>query len=131
MIEFYVEIRAAHIGVALTSGGYLLLRGLAMLAGARWALAAPLAWLGWTIDSVLLTAALMLMTIVLQYPFADAWLTVKLLLFVVYVALGIAAFRGRSRPRVRLGCWLAALAVFGFIYSVARAHDPLGLLADL
>ena len=36
------------------------MRGIAMLAGARWQMAAPLRYLSYTIDTVLLTAALML-----------------------------------------------------------------------
>lgn len=39
--------------------------------------------LSWTIDTTLLSAALMLMTIVRQYPFVHGWLTVKVLLLVV------------------------------------------------
>ena len=73
----------------------------------------------------------MLMTVVQQYPFVHTWLTVKVLLLVVYIGLGIFAFRTRRGRAVRLGAWLAALAVFGFIVSVARAHDPLGVLSDL
>lgn len=131
MFEYYVEIRLVHISAALASGGLFLLRGLALYSGFSWARTAPLRYLSYTIDTVLLTAALMLMTIVGQYPFADAWLTVKVLAVVVYIALGIVAFRtGRSRP---LGwvAWIAALAVFGFIYTVARAHHPLGFAVEL
>ena len=131
MIEFYAEIRAAHIGAAFASGGLFFLRGLALNAGTGWARAAPLRYLSWTIDTVLLTAALMLTTIVGQYPFADAWLTVKTLLLALYIGLGFAAFRKARTRRARLAFWLAALAVFGFIVSVARAHDPRGLLGDL
>lgn len=131
MIEFYPEIRLVHITAALASGGFFLLRGLALLAGAQWALAAPLRYLSYTIDTVLLTAALMLMTIVQQYPFVDAWLTVKVLLLVVYIGLGFVAFwKGRTRA-VRLGCWLAAITVYAFIFSVARTHDPLGFFSAL
>ena len=126
MIEFYPEVRLVHIIAVLASGGLFLMRGLAFFAGARWAMAAPLRYLSYTIDTVLLTAALMLTTIVRQYPFVDAWLTVKVVLLIVYIVLGILAFwKGRTRA-VRIGCWLAALAVYAFIYSVARAHDPLG-----
>jgi uncharacterized membrane protein SirB2 len=78
---------------------------------------------------VLLTAALMLMTIVQQYPFVDAWLTVKVILLVVYITLGLIAFRSsRSLPE-RFGAFLSALCVYGFIISVARAHDPLGIFS--
>ena len=128
MIEFYPEIRLVHIVAVLASGGLFAVRGLALNLGGGWAAAAPLRYLSYTIDTVLLTAALMLMTIVQQYPFVHAWLTVKVVLLIAYVALGFLAFwKGRTR-KVRLGCWLAALAVYGFIFSVARAHDPLGFL---
>lgn len=131
MIEFYAEIRLVHIWAVVVSGSLFAIRGLALLAGARWPLAALPRYLSYTVDTVLLTAALMLMTVVRQYPFADAWLTVKVLLLVVYIGLGILAFR-TGRPRaLRLAFWLAALAVYGYIVSVARARDPLGFLAPL
>lgn len=129
MVEFYAEIRLVHILAVAASGGMFFLRGVAIFTGAGWAKAAPVRFLGYTIDTVLLTAALMLMTIVQQYPFVHAWLTVKVVLLAVYIALGYAAFwHSRSRAR-QVGLWAAALAVYGFIVSVARAHDPLGFLA--
>jgi len=131
MIEFYPEIRLAHIAAVLASGGIFLLRGLAIFAGARWPLSMPVRLLSYTVDTVLLTAALMLMTLIEQYPFVHAWLTVKVLLLVVYIALGIIAFRKLGPPALRVGCWVAALAVYGFIISVARTHDPLGFLGSL
>ena len=94
-------------------------------------MAAPLRFFGYTVDTVLLTAALMLTTIVGQYPFVHGWLTVKVVLLVVYIALGMLAFHGPGNRGTRLSCWLGAVAVFACIYSVARAHHPAGLLAPL
>lgn len=131
MIEFYSEIRLVHIVAVLVSGGLFAMRGAVLFAGGRWAMAAPLRYLTYAVDTVLLTAALMLMTIVRQYPFVDAWLTVKVLLLVVYIVLGVLAFRPARTRAVRLGCWLAALAVYAYIFSVARAQDPLGVLGGL
>jgi uncharacterized membrane protein SirB2 len=96
------------------------LRGLAAQLGARWA-----------IDTVLLTAALMLATILRQYPFVDEWLTAKVVLLVVYIVLGSFAIeRGRTRG-VRTACWIAAAVVLAAIYRIARTHDPLGPLRFL
>ena len=129
MEPFYLEIRAVHIGSALISGGLFLVRALALnLTGARWPLAAPLRYLAWTIDSVLLTAALMLMTIIRQIPGADAWLTVKVLLVAVYIVLGYFALRGPDIA-ARLVSTGGAVVTFGFIYTVARAHNPLGFFS--
>lgn len=129
MIEFYPEIRFVHITAVLASGALFLMRGLALFAGANWAMAAPLRYLSYTIDTVLLTAALMLMTIMQQYPFVHAWLTVKVLLLVVYIVLGFVAFWGGRTRAVRVGSWIAAVAVYAYIISVARAHHPLGLFS--
>jgi uncharacterized membrane protein SirB2 len=129
MIEFYAEIRLVHIIAVIASGSLFALRGLALNLGFGWARAAPLRRLAYGIDTVLLTAALMLTTMVQQYPFVHGWLTVKVVLLVVYIGLGLVAFwLGRSKT-VRLAAWLAALAVYLFIVSVARAHNPLGIFA--
>jgi uncharacterized membrane protein SirB2 len=129
MDAFYLEIRTVHVAAVLTSGGLFLIRALAWnVAGARWAMAGPLRCLSWTVDTVLLTAALMLMTIIHQDPLRHAWLTVKITLLVVYIVLGYFALRTESRER-RWSCLIGAVLVFGYIYTVARAHHPLGLLA--
>ena len=131
MIEYYPQIKLAHIAAVAASGALFFLRGAAVQLGAEWAMAAPLRYLSYTIDSVLLTAALMLATMLHQYPFVDAWLTVKILLLVLYIVLGILALRRARSPGMRLASWLGALAIFGLIISVARAHDPLGALRAL
>ena len=128
MIEFYWQIKWVHIAAVIASGMLFLLRGIAVQAGAGWAMAAPWRYLSYTIDTVLLTAALMLVTILHQYPFVQAWLTVKVCLLVVYVVLGSYALKRGRTPRMRLICFVAALAVYAFIISVAIEHHPLGVL---
>ena len=131
MIEFYLPIKHAHIGLVLLSGGLFALRGLLVLAGQAWANAAPVRYLSYTIDTCLLTAALMLLVILKLNPFAVPWLAVKLVLLVAYVVLGVMALK-RARTRMaKCGFYVAALACFGAMYSVARAHHPLGLLHGL
>jgi uncharacterized membrane protein SirB2 len=128
MIEFYAEIKWAHIFAVIASGSLFALRGAGVLAGGRWPMWAPLRHLTYTIDTVLLTAALMLVTILHQYPFVQAWLTVKVLLLVVYIVLGTFALKRARTRTIRAVFYVAALAVFLFIASVARAHHPLGIL---
>ena len=127
MIEFYPQIKLAHIGLVLASGLLFAIRGLLVMLGQRWAMAAPLRWLSYTIDTSLLTAALMLLVVLQVYPFTTAWLATKLILLVVYVVLGSLALKRAKGRGMRLATYLAALAVFGFMYSVARAHHPLGV----
>jgi uncharacterized membrane protein SirB2 len=129
MLEFYAQIKAVHIAAVIASGSLFLVRGAAVQFNATWAMAAPLRYLSYTIDTVLLTAALMLATILHQYPFVNGWLTAKVLLLVGYVVLGSFALKRGRTPAVRAICWIAALLVYLFIVSIARAHHPLGVFA--
>lgn len=129
MIEFYPHIKWVHVATVLASGLLFALRGLLVQARRpRWAMAAPVRYLSYAIDTTLLTAALMLLTILPGAMFANGWLAAKVALLVVYVALGTFALKRGRTPRVRVACYLAALAVFGFMYTIARAHHPGGLL---
>ena len=132
MEELYPAIRTIHISAVVASGLLFVLRGGAWnLLEAGWPKVLPVRILSWVIDTALLAAALLLTTIIQQYPFADPWLTTKVVLLVVYIGLGAMAFSPRRSRSVRIGFWVAALCVFGFIVSVARAHSPLGLFASL
>ena len=128
MIQFYPQIKLVHIVAVLASGGLFFVRGLALHFGQKWPMTAPLRYLSYTIDTVLLSAALMLTAMLHQYPFVHSWLTVKVVLLVVYIALGTFALKRGRTLRVRAICWLAALVVYAFIISVARTHHPAGAL---
>ena len=129
MAEWYLQLRQAHITFAVLSVSIFALRGLFMLAESAYANTAWLRYPSYTVDTLLLTAALMLTNVTHQYPFQADWLTMKVALLVVYVVLGsIALKRGRTRG-VRVGAFVAALLTVGFLYTVARAHHPLGIFA--
>ena len=129
MIEFYLQIKWVHIAAVTASGSLFALRGAGTLAGARWPMWAPLRFLSYFIDTVLLTAALMLVTILHQYPFVQGWLTAKVCLLVVYIVLGTFALKRARSQRARALCFVSAIAVYLFIVSIARAHHPLGMFA--
>jgi uncharacterized membrane protein SirB2 len=129
MIEFYPQIKQFHIFIALLSGSLFAVRGAFALAGARWPRALPVKWLSYAIDTTLLTAALMLLTILPWAMFANGWLLVKIALIVAYVVLGVLAMRPNRERRVRARYYAAALLAFAAIYGIARAHHPLGWLA--
>ena len=128
MIEFYPQIKLFHIVVALLSGSLFAVRGGFALAGARWPDALPVKWFSYAVDTALLTAALMLLTILPGAMFANGWLAVKLMLLVAYVVLGVFALRRARTRRGRVLCYVAALAAFLSIYAVARSHHPLGFV---
>jgi uncharacterized membrane protein SirB2 len=127
LIEFYPQIKAVHIACVLASGSLFAIRGAAVLFGARWPLALPVRWLSYAIDTTLLTAALMLLTILPWATFANGWLATKLVLVVVYVVLATFALRRARTRNARIGLYVAALLVFAFVISIAIAHQPLGI----
>jgi len=129
MTGYYLALRNLHIGCAVLTITLFVLRGALMLVNSPWQRNVVLRHLPHVVDTVLLTTALMLTTIIHQYPFAVDWLTVKVLLLVIYVVLGsLALKRGRTRA-IRITALVAALIVVGFLLSVARAHHPLGVFA--
>lgn len=132
MIEFYAQIKWVHIASVICSGGLFLLRGLLVQLGRQaFAMAAPLRFLSYTVDVILLTAAMMLLTILPGAMFANGWLTVKLLLLPVYIVLGSLALKRGSTPGRRRAFFVLALLVFCFMATVARSHQPLGVFATL
>ena len=129
MIEFYPQIKQFHIFIALLSGSLFAVRGAFALAGARWPRALPVKWLSYAIDTSLLTAAMMLLTILPWAMFANGWLITKVVLIVAYVVLGVLAMRPQRTRRARALYYAAALLAFAAIYGIARAHHPLAWLA--
>lgn len=129
MIEFYPQIKWVHVAAVLCSGAIFLLRGLLVQAGKSGiAMSAPLRYLSYCVDTILLTAALMLLTILPAAMFANGWLTAKLVLIVAYVGLGTFALKRGRTPRVRTICYLTALMTYLVMIGIARAHHPLGWL---
>lgn len=129
MIEYYLPLRHAHITCAFLSIALFALRGGLMVAESPLLGGRVLRILPHVVDTVLLATALVLTTIVHQYPFVNGWLTMKVLLLVAYVVLGSVALRRGRTKRGRIVAFVAALATVAFLVTVARAHDPLGIFA--
>lgn len=128
MIEFYPQIKLAHIGLALSSGTLFALRGAGVLAGMHWPNWTTVRMTSYAVDTALLTAALMLLSILPGAMYANGWLVAKLVLLVAYIGFGVMALKRARTSMMRLGFYLAALLTFGMMYSIARAHHPLGFL---
>ena len=126
MIEFYPQIKHVHVLMALLSGALFALRGIGILAGARWPQSLPLRWTSYAIDTTLLTAAMMLLTNLPWAMFGNGWLGAKLVLLVVYVVLGSLALKRARSVRMRAWCYGAAVLVYLIMIGIARAHHPLG-----
>ena len=122
MIEFYPDIRLIHITAVLFSGSLFLLRGVAMWSGSPAGMRMSVRYLSYTVDTILLAAAITLATMLHLMPFVDTWITTKILLVLTYVTLGSLALR-RTRPvQWRRTFFVLAMLVFAAIFTVARSH---------
>ena len=119
----YLAIKHLHMTCAALSGSFFFIRGIWMLLDSpqlqrRWVKIAP-----HIIDTLLLVSALTMAVWSGQYPFAQNWLTAKLLALIAYILLGTVALkRGKTKP-VRAVAFVAALAVFGYIIKVALTRQ--------
>jgi len=125
----YIALKHLHITTVILSFGLFALRGAWMLTDSprlrrRWARIVP-----HVIDTVLLASAIGLAVVLRQYPFVHGWLTAKVLALALYIVLGSVALKRGSTKPIRATAWIAAMAVFGYIVSVAVTHSPLGFLA--
>jgi uncharacterized membrane protein SirB2 len=132
MTEYYLAIRWLHIAAVILSGSLFLLRGSLVLTGhPQLAMGQLPRYLSIGIDSILLAAAVALTFILQQYPFVTGWLSAKVVLLIAYIVLGSFALkRGRSRL-AKAWFFVAALAVYLFIVSIALTRHPLGILHSI
>lgn len=81
------------------------------------------------VDTILLVSAIVLAVMISQYPFVATWVTAKVIGLLVYIGLGMVALRRGPTLPVRVSAWVAALAVYGWIISVATSKQAWGFLA--
>lgn len=123
--ELYPWVLPAHIAFVGTSVALFAARGLGVLAGKAWPMAAHGSAL---IDTALLAARCTLWWLLQLHPVLAQWLGTKLLLLPVYIVLGSLALKRAPSRAAKAGFFVAALACIGFMASVAVAHHPLGFL---
>lgn len=131
MIEFYPQIKMIHVYAVVISGLLFLLRGGAWLTGARWPKNAVVRYTSYTIDTILLTAAFMLFTMLPKTMFTNGWLLVKIVVLVAYIALGIQAFRTKYGTKKQAMFFCLAVFAYVFMIGAARMHHPLGWFVTL
>ena len=127
----YLIVKQVHVASVLLSFALFLFRGGLMFAESKWQKNLFVRVVPHVVDTVLLTTALWLMSMLRQYPFVHHWLSVKVILLALYIVLGnLALKRGRTK-RERGVFFVLAVLVFLCIVSVARAHHPLGMFFTL
>jgi uncharacterized membrane protein SirB2 len=125
----YAAWKLLHQATAAVSVAGFVARGLGSFTQAawvrrRWVRIAPHA-----VDTLLLLSALVMAWTLRLTPANAPWLAAKIAGLLLYIGLGMLALRPGRPLALRIAAWVAALAVFGWIVSVALTKQPLGLLA--
>ena len=125
----YLLLKYFHVACVVISISGFFLRGIWMLRDSPmldrlWVRVVP-----HVNDTLLLVAAIGLSIEQQQYPFVHSWVTAKVLGLLGYIGFGMFALRRGSSKAVRAGFWLASLASFAYIVSVALTKDPAGFFA--
>jgi uncharacterized membrane protein SirB2 len=131
LLDLYPDVRSAHIALVVISGALFFARGMAVMAGAPWAMQPAVRRMSVLVDTALLGAALLLLYMLQLNPFGVGWLSTKIGLLFVYIILGSFALKRARTPQVRLACFVAALLCLGLMVSVAVAHSALGFFVWL
>lgn len=125
-MDSYVIFKHLHMTAVALSGLLFMVRGLWLLQGstqlqAKWVKITP-----HVIDTLLLVSAIAMLVVAQQFP---AWVHVKITLLIVYIGLGVMAFKKAKTQGQKLTFLLAAVAVYVFLISVALTKSPAGFFS--
>jgi uncharacterized membrane protein SirB2 len=120
----YALLKAVHVTCAAISYALFVLRGVWRFSGS------PIASQRWTRvvphvnDTILLLAALAMAASLAPFPGYHPFLAAKVGGLLVYILLGMAAFRWAKDHRARLAAWVAAQLAFLYLVAVALTKSP-------
>lgn len=117
-------LKLLHISCAFLSLGGFVLRGVWKFNGSELVNRPVAKILPHIVDTVLLASAVGILLIWRLNPFLVNWLTAKIIALLIYIVLGMVAFRfGRSRMQRGCAFFLALLTAF-YIVTVAYTKTP-------
>ncbi|QUM74963.1 SirB2 family protein [Moritella sp. 24] len=125
----YALVKHMHMGMAYLSITFFIFRSILSVTESGLLQNKLIKILPHIIDTFLLLFAGHLMMTIQQYPFADAWLTAKLVALIAYVIVGTIAIKRGKTTVIRLWASIIAVAIFAYILGVAKTHDVMSWLA--
>ena len=114
-----------HVSTALLSIGGFVFRGLLLfndskLITRKWFKITP-----HVVDTILIVSALMLLSRSGLNLLDTSWLMAKVIALLIYISLGLIAFRFGKTKLIRVITWFEAILVFAYILAVAITKNPL------
>lgn len=121
----YLALKHLHLTFVVLSLLAFVVRGIWLFMGSSMLTKKWVKILPHIISTVLLVSGIAVAVHLGMSPGNQLWLMAKIIGLIVYIGLGVAAFKA-ANPATRKLCWLAALLVFAYIVSVAISKSPLG-----
>ena len=85
-------------------------------------------WGSFLIDTLLMTAGVVLWWLMQHHPLREPWLGVKLVLLLVYIVFGSYGLKRGNTRTARVAFSMLAVLVVLQMFWIARTRHPLGLL---
>ena len=120
----FATIKIIHIICMILSYILFSLRGIWMIQGSSLLKLRLVKVLPHVIDTILLTSAITLVTMIQQYPGLNIWISAKIGALLLYILLGMTAFRFGKTRKIKIISWILAQIVFFYIVLVALTKNP-------
>lgn len=120
----YASLKLIHMSCALMSYTLFFLRGVWRFSGSRLVDQRWVRILPHVIDTVLLVSAIGLAMTVAAYPGMHDFLAAKVAGLLIYIALGLTAFRFARTRSLQVTTWILAQIAFFYIVAVAITKSP-------
>ncbi len=120
----FATIKLIHVTSIILSYILFSLRGIWMIQGS------PLLKMKWVkflphvIDTILLTSAILLVSMIQKYPGFNIWISAKIGGLLLYILLGMIALRLGKTQKIKTISWILAQIVFFYIVLVALTKNP-------
>jgi uncharacterized membrane protein SirB2 len=117
-------VKVIHIFCAVLSASLFFARGVLILKHGR-IRQKLLRIIPHLIDTLLLATALMMVFQWQLNPLHHPWLLAKIIALLLYIWMGLMAFRYSRGKAQRLAWWLGALLVVAYIFTTAFTKNPM------
>ena len=115
----YLALKHLHLTLVALVGLLFLLRGILLLQGSPRLQTPVLRILPHALSGLLLLSGVAL---ALQLPAVPTWVLLKLLLLLVFIALGVITFKRARTTPARVAGLAASLLLYGLIAHIAVSH---------
>ena len=120
----YTVLKSTHVACALITYILFFTRGVWLFTNPQRMKSAWVRIVPHGVDSLLLASAVGLVIVTNQYPGPLVWLNVKIIGLVLYIGLGMAAFRFCKSRGSKIVAWILAQVTFLYIVLVAVTRTP-------